>query len=519
MGALKMKLMADASLKTKIVAGFLFCILSGAFVLPAASLLILGSDTVMKVYELIAQKIVLLAGAGLIGLSCGIVIIYLLVKKVVLDRIQRIMAGVDQLASGNLQTTFFQDSNDELGVLATNMNRMTQAVATTIDNILASASTLMSTVDKLKVRAEQTADGAVEQAKQAEQISTAAQEMSQTITEIATNAASATDSSSEAMETAESGKMITDISVQTINEVNTSTNVLAVMFDKLNKSVVEIGDIIVEIKGIADQTNLLALNAAIEAARAGEQGRGFSVVADEVRKLAERTIKAATEITAKINIVQEESVQTAKSMKGSSVGVTKAVGQIKNLNNVLQTIVESVQQVRGQIAHIASAVDQQTLAADEVVTNIGKTAAIAKETEAMSNDTRNQIEGLTGMGDRLRRDVATFTTRENKVMAAELAKTDHRIFIELVRDAIRGKNVSIADLPKCLSCSFGEWYKEQDHPDKSICEPHEKIHALAEKAITLCASGKTAEAEQIYKEMEIITEQITGQLDRIKKGT
>ena len=352
-------------------------------------------------------------GLGLIGILSVTGAIFFLVT-IAFRPLTHLIEKVRQLSEGDLTATIDYHSKDEIGVLAHDMNKMIQSFNSMINGILASSNKVVSTVDVLRTRAEKTSEGAKNQSLQAHQIATAAEEMSQTITDIAKNASVASDTSSEAMEIAESGKQITDTTVETINEVNTSTAELSRMVDRLNNRVVEIGGIVTVIKDIADQTNLLALNAAIEAARAGEQGRGFAVVADEVRKLAERTIKATTEISEKIGAVQVESEQTAKSMSSSTKGITKAVGHVKNLKNVLDTIVESVQNVRDQITQIATAVDEQSAASEEVAGNIEKTSAIAKDMEKMADDVMQEVDALAKIAEELRNSTAGFKTRETE---------------------------------------------------------------------------------------------------------
>ena len=335
----------------------------------------------------------------------GIVVISVLVIGIIsfaIAPLSMLIEKVKRVGEGYTDTSLHLEGKNEIAQMSQQVDTVIKYFSKMLRGIIEASGKIMPVVEELRTRAEDTSTGAINQSGQAHQIATAAEEMSQTITDIAKNATVASTSSSEAMDLVDGGRQITDTAVETINEVNTTTQELASMVGKLNNRVTEIGNIVTVIKDIADQTNLLALNAAIEAARAGEQGRGFAVVADEVRKLAERTIKATTEITERINAVQAESTETAKFMEKSSKGVSKATGHVRNLNNVLQTIVESVQTVRDQIVQIATAVEEQSAASEEVANNIEKTSAISKNMEKMAADVTQEIGKLTNVAEELK---------------------------------------------------------------------------------------------------------------------
>ncbi len=133
----------------------------------------------------------------------------------------------------------------------------------------------------------------------------------------------------------------------------------------LTGSADRISQIIEVIAGIAQRTNLLALNASIEAARGGEAGRGFAVVASEVKELAVQTARATQEVETLIRDMQTSTGESAT-----------ALGLIAQEVVALETTAMA----------IASAVDQQAVAGQDLARSIDLAARNTATVSATIDD-------------------------------------------------------------------------------------------------------------------------------------
>lgn len=169
----------------------------------------------------------------------------------------------------------------------------------------------------------------------------------------------------------------------------------------LSESAVQIGQIVEMISSIAQRTNLLALNASIEAARGGEAGRGFPVVAAEVKELANQTGKATDEVAARIRTIQDSTT--------ASVAALRSIGhQIQQLEATSVSIASAVDQqsVAGQ--DLSRSIDLAAHSADDVASNIVQVRETSLATGTAATQVLSSSTELEQQAARLQRQVDQF---------------------------------------------------------------------------------------------------------------
>jgi methyl-accepting chemotaxis protein len=162
-----------------------------------------------------------------------------------------------------------------------------------------------------------------------------------------------------------------------------------------------IGDVVKLISEIASQTNLLALNATIEAARAGDAGKGFAVVASEVKSLANQTAKATEEIAAQIAAVRNVTKDAVDAIK-------RIGGTIGEVNAVATSIASAVEEQGAATQEITRNTQQAARRTRDVTSTIAGVTVGADATGAAAQGVKSAAEALNLQAERLRVRVQEF---------------------------------------------------------------------------------------------------------------
>jgi methyl-accepting chemotaxis protein len=452
-------------------------------------------------------------------------VVWLLISKF-MRSIANVTSGLEAIASGEGDSNIrlVESGNDEITRLLKAYNLSAVKFDSLARQLNETSGNIVQVVDELFHLSDNTFFDISKQDEQTTQVATAMTEMSATVKEVAENTSNTAAAASDADEQTKVGKEIVTTAMTSINALADEVGKAAELVRSVEQNSIQIGSVLDVIRNIADQTNLLALNAAIEAARAGEQGRGFAVVAAEVRTLAQRTQDSTQEIQEMIESLQTGVTRTVSAMQVGQQQATDSVEHVAEAHESLVAITDSVKTISSMSIQIATAAEEQSSVADEISRSIQQISDIAEQTKADASNSSAVTVRLAGDVQELlglSKQISSYNLGVKELRAARAAhmtwKTKLRGFLD--GNVELDKNSSFAH----TDCAFGKWYHgmglaEFSHiPEmQQINAPHKELHEIIKRIVTLEDQGEMNRAEDEYKKIGGLSDQIIALLSRIE---
>jgi methyl-accepting chemotaxis protein len=345
---------------------------------------------------------------------CGIIIVVGVFFAWIINRTINSALSTIQTTMREIQTThniglrIDLPAKDEIGFVASSINDMLTDFSRVIADANQTVKEMNTTTMQLSQNAARTSDDAQKQRAETDMVAVSVTEMVGTVEDISRSMDMAASKALSTQENAREGQAKVSSAIDRIRQLSDRLEGSVETVSALAKESESIGGVLSVIQGIAEQTNLLALNAAIEAARAGEQGRGFAVVADEVRALASRTHSATEEISEIIVTLQGRTKGIVSLMEDCRQDGILSRDEATITGTVLDQILLNVEEISAMAGSVSTAIEQQTIAANEISKNVDTIREITEDTSASVALNSKASQEIAGQAESLNRSISLF---------------------------------------------------------------------------------------------------------------
>lgn len=277
--------------------------------------------------------------------------------------------------------------------------------------------------------------------------------------------------------------------VEAIKEIKSSTDKTVNSIEELKQISKEISIILDTVSSIAEQTNLLSLNASIEAARAGEHGKGFSVVANEIRTLAENSQNSVSEISKLVNSIENQMGIVIDTVKPNQKSVEKSVKYSQNIEEVLNKIKQSFENVFSLTEGVTNVVDEE----HQVIENVSNEFSnLERDLDEINISVNNVYRAVTKQTTSIKDldNMKDFLTNASNVMTVLSDKMEGSSAVDSNMESINNQCTETIKLMKDELLSSYQLIDLKKEIHKNILDKFLSDHSYIEAIWTNDTKGK-----------------------------
>lgn len=294
-----------------------------------------------------------------------------------------IKSNLNRIAHGNLCVSLHETFRGDFVELKDAIDHISVTLKDAFAQIDRSAEQVTNGAEQISAGSQVLAHGSAEQANSVKQLSETVSEISGHVKGNATNAEAANNYVNDVCSEIQISSTCMDHMMNAISGISDSSNEIV----KIEKV----------IENIAFQTQILSLNASVEAARAGGAGKGFAVVAEEVRNLAQKSTKAAGEVTI--------------SIRNSMVHVKDGIETAEKTAKSLRRVTENMNTVSDMVGKISSVSLQQAKEIKQIDEGFHQISDVVQTNSATAEEGAAQSEELSGQARLMKDLVGKFQLR------------------------------------------------------------------------------------------------------------